>query len=173
MRGLTPHSITSSASVNNFWTPGRSRKRGNNLVAARDQPGRIEPAVGLAVIRQPVDVPMPDERRIGGIDGRASADENDSARKARQHILWRIGAVNFDDVAVLKGKVWESGEGAVAHDEYVAAGQIEETLDVGDIFAAAIALPRQTAAEAELAAEADGDDGADIGDLHDDLPPCF
>src|SRR5690348_17270191 len=103
--------LTSSADAsfddNNFWTPGRSRKLGNNLVAARDQPARIEPSVGLAVVRQPVDVPMPDERRIGGIDGRAAADENDSARKARQHILWRIGTVNFDDVAVLKGKVWQ------------------------------------------------------------------
>ena len=51
----------------------------------------------------------------------------------------------------------------------MAARQLEEPLNIGDLFAAAIALPRQTAAEAELAAEADGDDGADIGDLHEDL----
>lgn len=50
----------------------------------------------------------------------------------------------------------------MAHDEYVAARQLEETLDIGDIFAAAIAFPRQTAAEPELAAEADGDDGANV-----------
>ena len=61
----------------------------------------------------------------------------------------------------------------MAHDEHVAARQLEETLDIGDIFAAAIALPRQTAAEAELAAEADGYDGADVGDLHEELPPRF
>jgi hypothetical protein len=39
------------------------------------------------------------------------------------------------------------------------------SLDIGDIFAAAIAFPRQTAAEPELAAEADGDDGANVGEL--------
>ena len=52
-------------------------------MAARDKPGGIEPAIGLAVIRQPVDVPMADEGRIGGIDGRPPADEDDAARKAR------------------------------------------------------------------------------------------
>jgi hypothetical protein len=61
----------------------------------------------------------------------------------------------------------------VAHDNYVAARELEETLDISDIFAAAIALPRQTAAEAELAAEADGDDGADIGDFREYLPPAL
>ena len=50
---------------------------------------------------------------------------------------------------------------------------VEETLDIGDIFPAAIALARQTAAETELAVEADGDDGADVGDLHEELPPRF
>jgi hypothetical protein len=72
--------------------------------------------------------------------------------------------MNLDDLAVLEGKVWHRGEGAVAH--HVAARQLEETLDIGEIFAAAIALPRQTAAETELAVEADGDNGADVGDLH-------
>ena len=56
---------------------------------------------------------------------------------------------------------------------HVAARELEETLDISDIFAAAIALPRQTAAEAELAAEADGDDGADIGDFHENLAPAL
>ena len=50
-------------------------------MAARDEPGGIKPAIGLAVIRQPVDVPMSDERRIGGIDGRSAADEDDAAGK--------------------------------------------------------------------------------------------
>jgi hypothetical protein len=77
--------------------------------------------------------------------------------------------MNLDDVAVLEGKVWHRGKGAVPHDEHVAAGQLEETFNIGDIFAAAIALPRQTAAEAKLAADTDGDDGADIDDLHEDL----
>ena len=49
----------------------------------------------------------------------------------------------------------------------------KKPLDISDIFAAAIALPRQTAAEAELAAEADGDDGADIGNFHENLPPAL
>jgi hypothetical protein len=43
----------------------------------------------------------------------------------------------------------------------MAARQLEETLNIGDMLATAIALPRQTATEAELAAKADGNDGAD------------
>src|SRR6516165_11619513 len=81
--------------------------------------------------------------------------------------------MNLKDIAVLEGKVRHRGEGAVAHDDHVAAREREETLDISDIFAAAIALPRQTAAEAELAAEADGDDGADIGNFHENLPPAL
>jgi hypothetical protein len=55
----------------------------------------------------------------------------------------------------------------------VAARELEETLDISDIFAAAIALLRQTAAEAELAAETDGDDGADICDFHENSKASF
>ena len=55
--------------------------------ATRDEPSGIEPAVGVAVIGQSVNVPMPDERRIGGIDGRATADKDDAAGKARKHVL--------------------------------------------------------------------------------------
>jgi hypothetical protein len=51
--------------------------------AARYQPTGIEPAVGLAVLGQPADVPVTDKRRIGGIDGRAATDEDDPAWKAR------------------------------------------------------------------------------------------
>ncbi len=40
-------------------------------------------------------------------------------------------------------------------------------LDISDIFAVAMALPRQTAAEAELATEPDGDNGADACDFHE------
>ena len=65
-------------------------------MAARDQPAGIEPAVGLAVIRQPVDVPMADETRIGGIDGRTAADEDDATRKARQHVRRPVGGMNLD-----------------------------------------------------------------------------
>jgi hypothetical protein len=49
-------------------------------MAARDEPGGIEPAIDLAVIGQPVDVSMTDKRRIGGIDGRPAADEDDRTR---------------------------------------------------------------------------------------------
>jgi hypothetical protein len=48
----------------------------------------------------------------------------------------------LDDVAVLEGKVRHRAECATAHDEHLAARQVEETLDIGDIFAVAIALPR-------------------------------
>jgi hypothetical protein len=142
-------------------------------MAARDQPSGIEPTVGLAVIRQPVVVPMADEGRIGGIDGRAAADENVPVRKTRQHISRPVGGMNLDDVAVLEGEARYGGERAVTHDEHVPARQLEETLDIGDIFAAAIALPRQTAAEAELTAATDGNDCADFGDLHEDPRHAF
>src|SRR6476646_9254751 len=79
--------------------------------------------------------------------------------------------MNLQDIAILESKFRHRGESAVAHDDHVAARELEETLDIGDIFAAAVALPRQAAAEAELAAEADGDDGADICDFHENLPP--
>ena len=52
-------------------------------MTARDQPGGIEPAVGLAVIGQPADVPVTDKWRIGGIDGRAATDEDDPVWKKR------------------------------------------------------------------------------------------
>ena len=64
-------------------TPSNQQSATLKSMAARDEPGGIEPAIGLAVIRQPVDVPMADEGRIGGIDGRPAADEDDAARKAR------------------------------------------------------------------------------------------
>src|ERR1700720_1312351 len=98
---------------------------------------------------------MADEGRIGGIDGRSAADEDDAARKARQHFLRPVGSMNLQDIAVLEGKVRHRGEGAVAHDDHVAAREFEETLDISDVFAAAIALPRPTAAEAELPAESE------------------
>jgi hypothetical protein len=56
------------------------------------------------------------------------------------------------DCSIPEGKVRHRGEGAVAYDEHVAARQLEETLDIGDIFAVTVAFLRQTAAEAELAA---------------------
>ena len=64
-------------------TPGDQQSATLKSMAAHDEPGGIEPAIGLAVIRQPVDVPMADEGRIGGVDGRPAADEDDAARKAR------------------------------------------------------------------------------------------
>ena len=79
---LRRHSLTA---VSSFADAERSTKRKKSM-ATRDEPGRIEPAIGLAVIWQPVDVPMADERRIGGIDERPAADEDDAARKAREHV---------------------------------------------------------------------------------------
>ena len=46
--------------------------------------------------------------------------------------------------------------------KHMAARQIEEALDIGNEFAAAIAFPRQPAMKAELAAKADGDDGTHV-----------
>ena len=113
--------------------------------AVRDQPDWIEPAVGLTVIGQSADVPVTDKRRIGGIDWRAATDEDDAGWKAGQHLLGLVRRMNLDDVAVLEGKVWHRGKGAVAHDEHVAAREFEETLDISDIFAA-VCLGRAIAA---------------------------
>jgi hypothetical protein len=65
------------------------------------------------------------------------------ARKTRQHVSRPVGGMNLDDVAVLEGKVRYGDEGAVTHDENMPARQLEEALDIGDVFAAAIALPRR------------------------------
>src|SRR5690242_2518603 len=78
--------------------------------------------------------------------------------------------MNLQDIAVLESKIRHGSERAVAHDDDVAPREFEEALDIGDIFAAAMALPRQAAAQAELAAKADGDDSADICDFHQTLP---
>ena len=64
-------------------TPSDQQGATLKSMAARDEPGEIEPAISLAVTREAVDVPMADEGRIGGIDGRPAADEDDAARKAR------------------------------------------------------------------------------------------
>src|SRR5262245_53784549 len=116
---------------------------------------------------------MADERRIGGVDGRPAAEEDDAARKARQHVLRRVGSMYLEAIAVLQSKVGHRAEGAVPHVDDVAARELEETLDISDIFAAAIELPRQMAVEAELAAEPHGDDGADISDFHQNPPRAF
>ena len=85
---------------------------------------------------------MADGRRVGSVVWGAATDEDNAARKARRHVLRPVGGLNLDDVAVLAGKVRHRAACATAHDEHLAARQVEETLDIGDIFAVAIALPR-------------------------------
>src|SRR5579863_1216512 len=135
------------------------------LLSARHEPGGVEPTVRLAIIGQPVDVPMPDERGIGGIDGRAAADEDHAPRKAREHVFGSLSRMDFDNVAIFEGKGRDRNIGLMAHDEHMAARQLEKTLHIGDEFAPAVAFPGQFAVETELATEADGNNGANVGDL--------
>jgi hypothetical protein len=81
--------------------------------------------------------------------------------------------MNLDDLTIFKGKVRHRDEGAVAHDEHVTARQFEKTLNIGDVFAAAISLPRQTAAQAELAPKPNRDNRPNIVALNENLPPSF
>jgi hypothetical protein len=75
---------------------------------------------------------MAEGRRVGSVVWGAATDEDNAARKARRHVLRPVGGMNLDDVAVLKGKVRHRAECATAHDEHLAARQVEETLDIGD-----------------------------------------
>jgi hypothetical protein len=63
---LTTALIT-SAPVGEGGCETPSDQQGATLksMAARDEPGEIEPAISLAVTREAVDVPMADEGRIG------------------------------------------------------------------------------------------------------------
>ena len=51
-----------------------------------DEPGRIEPAVGLPVIREPRDVPVLDERRVGRPHRRPATDVNHAVGELREHL---------------------------------------------------------------------------------------
>ena len=58
--------------------------------------------------------------------------------------------MNLQDIAVLEGKVRHRGEGAVAHVDHVSARELEETLDISNIFAAAITPPKADGREGRI-----------------------
>src|SRR6478736_5894636 len=91
-----------------------------------DDPGRIEPPVRRAVIREPRDVPMADEWSVGGPDRRPSTDVDHAVGIAGNHI-WRLLAGAYrDDGAVLVGKSRDAPIGPGSEQDDVAARQLEE-----------------------------------------------
>src|SRR5947209_5427707 len=140
-----------------------SRSVGRMSVSRSYKPLRIEPSVCLAIIRQTVDVPVPDQRRVSRIDGRTAADDDHAIPILIDHILRPHRRADFYDRAVLEGKSRNRRIGAWPDQQHMAARQLEEARDIGDIFRLAIAFPGQMPVEAELAALANGANDANIG----------
>src|SRR5215468_7319152 len=79
--------MTAEMSVRPIWKSIASFGSGAPGPLPGAEPGRVEIAVGLAVIGQPRHVPVPDEAGIGGPDRRAAADIDHAAREARDDLL--------------------------------------------------------------------------------------
>src|SRR5947209_3815964 len=127
------------------------------------KPLRIEPSVCLAIISQAIDIPVPDQRCIGGINPRPATDDDHAVLVFVDHILRPHRRANLDDRAVLEGKSRNRRIGAWADQQHMAARQLEEARDIGDIFRLAIAFPGQMPVEAELAALPNGANDTNIG----------
>src|SRR5437660_421034 len=63
-----------------------SRSVGRMSVSRSYKPLRIEPSVCLAIIWQAIDVPVPDQRCIGGIDPRPATDDDHAVLILIDHI---------------------------------------------------------------------------------------
>src|SRR5262249_16764501 len=105
---------------------------------------------------------MADERGVGGPHRRPSADIDQAVGIAGNHVGGPLAGAYLDDGAVLAGKSRDGAEGPRPEQDDVAARQLEETLDVGDVFRALGALPRHDPVEAELTAATDGAHGTDV-----------
>src|SRR5215467_9658497 len=128
-----------------------------------DDPGRIEPPVRRAVIGEPRDVPMADERGVGSPDRRSSTDVDHAVGIAGNHV-WRLLARAYrDDGAVLVGKSRNGAIGPGPEQDDVATRQLEETPDIRRVFRALRAFPRHAPVQAELTAPTDGAHGPYIG----------
>src|SRR5262245_39668826 len=141
------------------WPARRSEVHGNgpkSIPSTGDDPGRIEPSVRRAVIGEPRDVPMADERGVGGPDRGASADIDHAVGIAGNHVCRLLAGAYRHDGAVRMGKSRDGSIGCGAEQDDVAARQLEETLDVRGVFRALRAFPRHAPVEAELTAPTDG-----------------
>src|SRR5262245_27253540 len=147
------------------WPARRSEVHGNgpkSIPSTGDDPGRIEPSVRRAVIGEPRDVPMADERGVGGPDRGASADIDHAVGIAGNHVCRLLAGAYRHDGAVRMGKSRDGSIGCGAEQDDVAARQLEETLDVRGVFRALRAFPRHAPVEAELTAPTDGAHGTYI-----------
>src|SRR5438309_9904371 len=100
-----------------------SRSVGRMSVSRSYKPLRIEPSVCLAIIWQAIDVPVPDQRCIGGINPRPATDDDDAIPILIDHILRPHRRANLDDRAVLESEGRDRGIGARADKQHMAARQ--------------------------------------------------
>src|SRR5499426_4170129 len=147
------------------WPSRRSEVHGNgpkSIPSTGNDPGWVEPSVRRAVIGEPRDVPMADERGVGGPDRGASADVDHAVGIAGNHVCRLLAGAYRHDGAVRVGKSRDGVIGCGTEQDDVAARQLEETLDVRGVFRVLRAFPRHAPVEAELTAPTDGAHGTNI-----------
>src|SRR5262245_24216441 len=137
---------------------------GDCLYTTND-PGGVEPPVGVAVIGQAGDIPMADEGGIGIPHRRAAADEHHSSGVAGQHRSRRLARADGHHGALGPGPIRDRIGGGRAGDQDMAAGQLEKSFDILDIGPLGRAFPGQAAIEAELTALTDGAYASDVAHL--------
>src|SRR5689334_8173117 len=137
------------------WPVPNSTAWTRSALLSADQPGGIEPAVGVAVIGQAGDVPMADEGRIGVPHLGAAADEYHPPGVAGEHRFRPLARADGHKGAFGTGPVRDGIRRGWAGDQNMAAGQLEKAFDILDKGPFGAAFPGQPAIEAELAALAD------------------
>src|SRR3990170_5143393 len=127
-----------------------------------DEPGRIEPAVGLAVVGQPRDVPVADEGRVRFPNRGPAADIDHAVGEPGQDLGRVVRRADLANGPVLVGKGRDRGDRSGPGDDHVTARDLEEPRHVGDKFAPLAALPGKPALQPQLPALAYGAYGTNV-----------
>src|SRR3990172_4049223 len=142
--------------------PRSSRRSALRRSLRGDEPGGIEPAVGLAVVRQPRDVPVADEGRIGFPNRGPASDIDHAVREPGQDLGRMVRRADLANGPILIGKGRDRGDGGGPRDDHVTARDLEEPSHIGSKFASLVALPGKPAVQPQLPALAYGAYGANV-----------
>lgn len=140
------------------------------LALAARQPLRIEPAISGAIVGQARHVPVADIASVDVPYRRSAADEDDAPGVVFQRLLGVHVRAEHGNRAVGERELWYAGDGLRSGEQNVAAGDVEEACDVGDVFRRWIALPWEYAVEAELSRLADCANDPDDCLFHEGFP---